>query len=61
MRLCWGQRMLNELEPASVMLIHRCRKTSETICMVRGKMAMSLYDDKDNVTDEIMSRLKNRA
>ena len=49
-----SQRMLNALEPGTVMPIHRHRKTSETICMVRGKMVMRLYDDKGNVTDEFV-------
>ena len=49
-----SQRMLNALEPGTVVPIHRHRKTSETICMVRGKMVMRLYDDKGNVTDEFM-------
>lgn len=49
-----SQRMLNALELGTVMPIHRHRKTSETICMVRGKMIMRLYDDKGNVTDEFM-------
>ena len=49
-----SQRMLNALEPGTVMPIHRHRKTSETICMVRGKMVMRLYDDKGNITDEFV-------
>lgn len=49
-----SQRMLNALEPGTVMPIHRHRKTSETICMVRGKMLMRLYDDKGNVSDEFV-------
>ena len=49
-----SQRMLNALEPGTVMPIRRHRKTSETICMVRGKMVMRLYDDKGNVTDEFV-------
>ena len=49
-----SQRMLNALEPGTVMPIHRHRKTSETICMVRGKMVMRLYDGKGNVTDEFV-------
>ncbi|MBQ0087921.1 MAG: WbuC family cupin fold metalloprotein [Prevotellaceae bacterium] len=49
-----SQRMLNALEPGTVMPIHRHRKSSETICMVRGKMIMRLYDDKGNVTDEFV-------
>ena len=49
-----SQRMLNALELGTMMPIHRHRKTSETICMVRGKMVMRLYDDKGNVTDEFV-------
>ena len=49
-----SQRMLNALEPGTVMPVHRHNKTSETICMVRGKMLMRLYDDKGNVTDEFV-------
>ena len=49
-----SQRMLNALEPGTVIPIHRHRKTSETICMVRGKMIMRLYDDKGNVADEFV-------
>ena len=37
-----------------MMPIHRHRMTSETICMVRGKMVMRLYEDKGNVTDEFV-------
>lgn len=55
-----SQRMLNALEPGTVMPIHRHRKSSETICMVRGKMVMRLYDDNGNVTDEfVMTPLLN--
>ena len=49
-----SQRMLNALEPGTVMPIHRHRKSSESICMVRGKMVMRLYDDNGNVTDEFV-------
>ena len=49
-----SQRMLNALEPGTVMPIHRHRKTSESICMVRGKMILRLYDDKGNVADEFV-------
>ena len=49
-----SQRMLNALEPGTVMPIHRHRKSSESICMVRGKMVMRLYDDNGNLTDEFV-------
>lgn len=49
-----SQRMLNALEPGTVMPIHRHRKSSESIAIIRGKMVMRLYDDKGNVTDEFV-------
>ena len=49
-----SQRMLNALEPGTVMPIHRHRKSSESICMVRGKMIMRFYDDNGNLTDEFV-------
>ncbi len=49
-----SQGMLNALEPGTMMPIHRHRKSSESICMVRGKMIMRLYDDNGNVTDEFV-------
>ena len=49
-----SQRMLNALEPGTVMPIHRHMKTSETICMVRGKMVMRLYDDNGAIAEEFV-------
>ena len=49
-----SQRMLNALEPGTVMPIHRHMKTSESIAMIRGKMVMRLYDDNGNITEEFL-------
>ena len=49
-----SQRMLNALEPGTVMPIHRHMKTSESIAMIRGKMVMRLFDDKGTITDEFV-------
>ena len=49
-----SQRMLNALEPGTVMPVHRHMKTSETIAMIRGKMMMRLYDDNGTITDEFV-------
>ena len=46
-----SQRMLNALEPGTVMPIHRHRNTSETMVMVRGKLIERFYDDAGNLTD----------
>lgn len=49
-----SQRMLNELEPGTIMPIHRHRNTTETMVMVRGKLIERFYDDKGNITDEFV-------
>lgn len=49
-----SQRMLNALEPGTLMPIHRHRSTSETMVMVRGKLIERFYDDNGNITDEFV-------
>lgn len=49
-----SQRMLNALEPGTVIPIHRHRNTSETMVMVRGKLIERFYDDVGNLTDEFL-------
>lgn len=49
-----SQRMLNALEPGTIMPIHRHRNTSETMVMVRGKLIERFYDDSGNITDEFV-------
>lgn len=47
-----SQRMLNALEPGTIMPIHRHRNTSETMVMVKGKLIERFYDDNGDVIDE---------
>ena len=49
-----SQRMLNALEPGTVMPIHRHMKSSESIALLRGKMVMRLYDDNGTLTEEFI-------
>ena len=49
-----SQRMLNALEPGTVLPIHRHRKTSETVAILRGRAVQYLYDDKGNETDAVL-------
>ena len=49
-----SQRMLNALEPGTIMPIHRHRTSSESIAIIRGKMVMRFYDDKGNLTEEVV-------
>ena len=49
-----SQRMLNALEPGTVMPIHRHRTSSESIAILSGKMIMRFYDDNGNLTEEVV-------
>lgn len=49
-----SQRMLNALEPGTIMPIHRHRNTSETMVLVRGKLIERFYDNNGNITDEFV-------
>lgn len=49
-----SQRMLNALEPGTVMPIHRHRHTSETVLVLRGKVKWLYYNDKGELTDTII-------
>ena len=49
-----SQRMLNALEPSTVMPIHRHRHTSETVVVLRGKVKWLYYNDKGELTDTIL-------
>lgn len=49
-----SQRMLNALEPGTVMPIHRHRTSSESIAIIRGKMIMRFYDDNGNLIEEVV-------
>lgn len=49
-----SQRMLNALEPGTVMPIHRHRHTSETVVVLRGKVKWLYYNNKGELTDTIL-------
>jgi cupin fold WbuC family metalloprotein len=48
-----SQRMLNALEPGTIMPIHRHRKSSETVVCLRGHLREIFYNDEGVVTDVI--------
>ena len=47
-----SQRMLNAIEPGSVVPIHRHRNTSETVVCLRGKLVEEYYDDLERMCTE---------
>ena len=48
-----SKRMLNALEPGTVMPIHRHRASSETVVIIRGKIQWVFYDDDGNGTERV--------
>lgn len=48
-----SQRMLNALEPGTVMPIHRHHASSETVVLLRGKIEWVFYDDNGNETERV--------
>lgn len=49
-----SQRMLNAMEPGTVLPIHRHTATCETIVLLRGSIKEMFYDDKGNLTESIV-------
>ena len=49
-----SQRMLNALEPGTVLPIHRHCSTSETVAILRGRAVQWLYDADGNVTEKVL-------
>lgn len=48
-----SQRMLNAIEPDTVMPIHRHRHSSETCVCIRGHFVEYFYDENGNLTETI--------
>ena len=48
-----SQRMLNAIEPGTVLPIHRHRTTSETVVCLRGHFEEYFYDVEGRLTDTI--------
>lgn len=49
-----SQRMLNALEPGTVMPIHRHMASSETVTLLRGKIRWHFYDDAGKETESVV-------
>ena len=46
-----SQRMLNALEPRTVMPIHRHLASSETVIIIRGRIRWLFYDEQGRITE----------
>ena len=49
-----SQRLLNALEPGTVMPIHRHQKTTEKAVLLRGSLKWFFYDEDGNLTDTFL-------
>ena len=49
-----SQRMLNALEPGTIMPIHRHLASSETVAILRGKICWYFYDDEGNKIESVV-------
>lgn len=47
-----SQRMLNAIEPGSVVPIHRHQHTSETVVCLRGRIVEEFYDELERICTE---------
>lgn len=47
-----SQRMLNAIEPGSVVPIHRHQKSSETVVCLRGRLVEEFYDELERTCTE---------
>ena len=54
-----SQRMLNAIEPESVVPIHRHQKTSETVVCLRGRVVEEYYDELERTCTEAIELSPN--
>ena len=49
-----SQRMLNAIEPGTLMPIHRHPNTTTTVIIIRGKMCQNFYDENGSLTESVI-------
>ena len=54
-----SQRMLNAIEPESVVPIHRHQKSSETVVFLRGRVVEEYYDELERICTEAIELTPN--
>lgn len=54
-----SQRMLNAIEPGSVVPIHRHQKSSETVVCLRGRVVEEYYDELERICTEAIELTPN--
>ena len=46
-----SQRILNAMEPGTILPIHRHRGTTETVVVLKGKIRQNFYDENGQLTE----------
>jgi cupin fold WbuC family metalloprotein len=54
-----SQRMLNAIEPESVVPIHRHQKSSETVVCLRGRLVEEFYDELERICTDAVELTPN--
>lgn len=54
-----SQRMLNAIEPGSVLPIHRHQMSSETVVCLRGRLVEEYYDELERICTETIELSPN--
>ena len=54
-----SQRMLNAIEPGSMVPIHRHQKSSETVVCLRGRLVEEFYDELERICTEAIELAPN--
>ena len=54
-----SQRMLNAIEPESIVPIHRHQKSSETVVCLRGRVVEEYYDELERICTEAIELSPN--
>lgn len=49
-----SQRILNAMEPGTILPIHRHRGTTETVVVLRGRIRQNFYDDAGQLVDSFV-------
>jgi len=49
-----SQRILNAMEPGTVLPIHRHRGTTETVVILRGKLRQNFYDEAGQLVESLV-------
>lgn len=56
-----SQRILNAMEPGTILPIHRHRGSTETVVVLRGKIRQNFYDENGRLTESFESSAESSS